>query len=356
MTIIRNNINFFCRVCLSKKIEEFKINHYGFPGKNENWKSFFCFDCGSVSDFRIKEDDISYADGSFRNIDHFNIKSDDEKVLPPIDPWSAISFKRWHHIWKSLKKSSNIFSIEEIKMLDYGGYQGFLPYAFNQKYKINSYVADLDPKGLAMAQFLGSKIIDLAKNEIDENNFDLITIVHVLEHLDKPIENISKLKNILSENGVVYAEVPNLYGLPMVNEAHKISFSEYSFVKMFRSAGFEILDYGFTRSPKESIKFDYVYSYKAENIFLICGKIVKNFSLNLPKDEIPKDIKSFKYELKLKYAELMFKRISLTLMRPSLQYFRRSILYFIYGLVDLVCLKIFKVSLISKYLKKIRKT
>jgi len=347
-----SSITYFCRVCLSKKIEEFKINHYGFPGKNENWKSFFCFDCGSVSDFRIKEDEISYADGSFRNIDHFNIKSDDKKVLPPIDPWSAISFKRWSHVWKSLERSSDIFSNKEIKMLDYGGYQGFLPYAFNQKHKINSYVADLDPKGLAMAKFLGSKTINLAESEINEDNFDLITIVHVLEHLNKPIENILKLKNILSKNGVIYAEVPNLYGLPMVNEAHKISFSEYSFVKMFKSAGFEILDYGFTKSPKESIKFDYVYNYDAENIFLVCGKIEKSIPLNLPKDSIPNNIKNFKYELKSKYSELMFKNISLTLLVPSLRYLKRSVLYFAYGLIDLITLKLFKISLISKYLPK----
>tara|TARA_X000000950_G_scaffold132263_1_gene164822 strand:- start:3129 stop:4187 length:1059 start_codon:yes stop_codon:yes gene_type:complete len=349
-----SNIIYFCRVCLSKKIEKFNINHYGFPGKNENWKSFFCFDCGSVSDFRIKEDYISYTDGSFRNIDHFNIKSDDEKVLPPIDPWSAISFKRWSHVWKRLEKSSNIFSIKEIKMLDYGGYQGFLPYAFKQKHKINSYVADLDLKGLAMAQLLGSKTINLAESEIDENNFDLITIVHVLEHLDKPIENILKLKNILSENGVIYAEVPNLYGLPMVNEAHKISFSEYSFVNMFKSAGFEILDYGFTKSPKESIKFDYVYNYNSENIYVVCGNGEKKLLLNFPKDTVPKSIEKFKYELNVKYAKLMFKNISLTLLRPSLVYLRKSILYFIYGLVELITLKIFKISLISKYFPKKR--
>ena len=347
-----SNIGYFCRVCSSEKIGEFKINHYVFPGKNENWKSFFCFDCGSVSDFRIKEKDISYVDGSFRNKDHYkrlNIKSDDEKVLPPIDPWSVISFKRWSHIWKSVKKSSNIFSNKEIKMLDYGGYQGFLPYAFNQKQKINSYVADLDPTGLGMAQFLGSKTINLGENDIDENNFDLITIVHVLEHLDKPIENILKLKSILSENGVIYAEVPNLYGLPMMNEAHKISFSEYSFVKIFKSAGFEILDYGFTKSPKESIKFDYIHHYDTENIFVVCGKIEKKLSINLPKKEIPKDIKSFKYELKFKYAKLMFKNISLTLLVPSLRYLKRSVLYFAYGLIDLITLKLFKISLISKY-------
>ena len=43
-----NNITYCCRACLSKKIEEFKINHYGFPGKNENWKSFFCFDLNNI--------------------------------------------------------------------------------------------------------------------------------------------------------------------------------------------------------------------------------------------------------------------------------------------------------------------
>ena len=48
-----------------------------------------------------------------------------------------------------------------------------------------SNVADLDLKGLKMANFLGSKTINLAERKIEENNFDLITIVHVLEHLDK---------------------------------------------------------------------------------------------------------------------------------------------------------------------------
>ena len=95
---------------------------------------------------------------------------------------------------KFLNQSTNIFSNKELKMLDYGGYNGFLPYAFNQKHKINSFVADLDQKGLNMAQFLGSKTIDLSKNEIDEKNFDLITIVHVLEHLDKPLRKLNKIK------------------------------------------------------------------------------------------------------------------------------------------------------------------
>ena len=346
------NLNFSCRVCLSKKIEEFKITHFGFLTKNENWKSFFCFDCGSVSEFKIKKDEVTYADGSYRNNkDHFNTKTDDKKVLPPIDFWSAISFKRWAHIWKVLNISTNIFINKEIKMLDYGGYNGFLPYALNQKHKVNSYVADLDQKGLNMAQFLGSKTIDLAKSEINEKDFNLITIVHVLEHLDQPKKNLLKLKHLLSDEGVIYAEVPNLYGFPLADEAHKIAFSEFSFVKMFKSAGYEILNYGFTKTPKESIKFDYYYNHNFENLFIICSK-KNNLSPNIPKNNIPNNIKNFKYELKLKYAQIMLRKISFNLLSSSLRYFRTFFLFFTYGLLDFITLKIFKISLVSKFFKK----
>ena len=105
----------------------------------------------------------------------------------------------------------------------------------------------------------------------------------------------------------------------------------------------------FTKSPKESIKFDYIYHYETENIFIVCGKLEKKLSLNIPKKEIPKNIESFKSELKYNYAKLMFKDISLTLFLPSLRYLKRSILYFTYGLIDLITLKIFKISLISKF-------
>lgn len=347
------NIDFSCRVCSSKKIEEFKIVHYGFLTKNRNWKSFFCFDCGSVSEFKVKESEITYADGAYRdNKNHFNTKFDDEKILPPIDFWSAITFKRWVHIWKVLKKSTDIFSNKEIKMLDYGGYNGFLPYALNQKHKISSFVADLDQKGLNMANFLGSKTIDLSKNKIEEKNFDLITIVHVLEHLDKPRENIEELKGLLSDEGVIYAEVPNLYGFPLADEAHKIAFTQYSLVKMFKSSGYEILDYGFTKTPKESIKFDYYYNNDFENLFIVCSRKKKSLPLELPEKKIPVTVKNFKYILNLRYSHLMLKKISFTLFRTSMRYLRTFILFFIYGLIDFITLKIFKISIVSKLFKK----
>ena len=276
----KSNTNFNCRVCVSKKIEEFKIVHFGFLTKNENWKSFFFLIVDQCLNLRLKKMKLLMQMeliGIIKTI--FNTKSDDKKILPPIDFWSAISFKRWANIWSVLNKSTDIFSKKELKMLDYGGYNGFLPYALNQKHKINSFVADLDQKGLDMAKFLGSTTINLSKDEIDEKDFDLITIVHVLEHLDKPLENLIKLKNNLSEEGILYAEVPNLYGFPLADEAHKIAFTDFSLVNLFKSAGYEILDYGFTKTPKESIKFDYYYNHESENLYIICGKKIKTLLL-----------------------------------------------------------------------------
>lgn len=347
------NLTFSCRVCLSEKIEIFRFTHFGFLTKNKYWKSYLCFDCGSVSEFKIENKKISYVDGSYRDgKNHLNIKSDDKNVLPPIDFWSAVSFKRWLHIWEALNRSTNIFSNRLVKMLDYGGYNGFLPYALGQRHELNSYVADLDVKGLNMAKFLGSKIINLSKEKITEKNFDLITIVHVLEHLDKPIDHLKKLKNNLSENGVIYAEVPNLYGFPLSDEAHNIAFTDYSLFKMFQSAGFQIIDYGFTKTPKESIKFDYYFNHDEENLFIICALKERENLKNLPKKRIPKNIKDFEYGLKLKYASLMSTSISKNLLIMSLRYMRTFALFFIYGLIDLFSLKIFRFSFISKIFKK----
>ena len=345
--------NFYCRVCFSNNIEKFKFKHYGFWTKNDNWKSFLCYDCGSVSEFKIKDNEISYQDGSYRNNkNHLNIKSDDKNILPPIDFWSAISFKRWLHIWKKLNLSTEVFLNKDVKMLDFGGYNGFLPYAFSQKCKINSFVADLDLKGLKMANFLGSKTINLAERKIEENNFDLITIVHVLEHLDKPKKHLVELKKLLSKKGVVYAEVPNLYGFPLSDEAHKIAFTKYSLVEMFSSIGYEILDYGFAKTPSESIKFDYYYNHDQENLYVIAGQKSKDSRINLPKKNVPKNINNFIYKLKLKYAKLMLINISYNLFKTFLRYLRTFILFFIYGLIDFISLKVFKTSIISKFFKK----
>ena len=42
-------------------------------------------------------------------------------------------------------------------------------------------------------------------------SYDLIIISHVLEHLEDPLETITYLSTLLSNNGFIYIEVPGIY-------------------------------------------------------------------------------------------------------------------------------------------------
>lgn len=339
-------LNHNCRVCLSNNIELFEIHHYCFSPKNSEWKSFFCFNCGAVSEFKSKNEQNIYSTSIYRDKKkYFGKRLDHNNVLPPVDPWSSVSFKRWEHVYEILKRTTSVMQKKEFKMLDYGGYNGFLPYALKQKNMINSFVADLDKRGLKMAKFLGSKTIDLHDQDIQEKKFDLITFVHVLEHLDYPRNILVKLKNNIADDGVIYAEVPNLYGMPLGDPAHNIAFTKYSLCKLFSETGFNIISCGNTSTPKESMQFGYFYSSKFEAIYVVAAlNDSKNNFIKLPSPKIPTDIKKFKYQLNISYANIMIKYISPNLFKLFLKYFKIFLLYIIYGVVELILLKFFKIS------------
>ena len=120
---------------------------------------------------------------------------------------------------------------------------------------------------------------------------------------------------------------------------------------MFQSAGYEILDYGFTKTPKEQLSL-IIITIMSQKIYLLSVEKRKNPSLNFPKNKIPNSINNFTYELKIKYANLMLKKISFTLFKSSMRYFRTFALFFIYGLIDFISLKIFRISFVSKFLRK----
>jgi 2-polyprenyl-3-methyl-5-hydroxy-6-metoxy-1,4-benzoquinol methylase len=46
-------------------------------------------------------------------------------------------------------------------------------------------------------------------NEMDQTKFDIITLWHVLEHIDNLNEKLSELKSFLKEDGIIFIAVPN---------------------------------------------------------------------------------------------------------------------------------------------------
>lgn len=76
--------------------------------------------------------------------------------------------------------------------------------------------------------------------------YDLITMVHVVEHVLDPVAGLTRAVERLAEDGRVYVEVPDLLsnrwrGLAFFHIAHVWCFAELSLRNLFSRAGLEVL-------------------------------------------------------------------------------------------------------------------
>ncbi len=301
-----NNI-YTCRVCKSRDIIEL---NFRFPRKfspyltrGENWKNYACKICNSISHFtEVDTDIVKYDDSSYRN------RNDSKLTKPPISlPWSTITFIRSRHIFRLLNSTEEGFSLykkQNLTILDYGGYNGFAAYGLNNFYNTESVIiADLDPNGLKIAASFGMNTIDLSKTslaEIRDSSIDLCTAVHVLEHLENPHKNLIEINNLLSDDGLIYIEVPNVFGCSIGDPAHLISFHKIGLDKLLNETGFVLVKSGYIRTPIEAISYNYPHSSFNENIYIIAKKSPFADRLNKSEDTnldkyIFKNTSIFKY-------------------------------------------------------------
>ena len=91
-----------------------------------------------------------------------------------------------------------------------------------------SIIADLDPNGLKIANSIGMDSFDLSEKsilDIGNNKIDICTAVHVIEHLESPKIEIRKLRSLLKKDGIIYVEVPNMFGCSLYDSAHLTNFN-----------------------------------------------------------------------------------------------------------------------------------
>jgi len=140
------------------------------------------------------------------------------------------------------------------RMLDVGASAGILLEAFQRFYQSDvmgvepgdAYRAFVKAKGLKMVTSLEEAL------EADTQRFDLVTMIHVLEHLQNPIETLRVIREeLLAENGLLLLEVPNFYAHDSYELAHLSCFTPHSVVEMVKQAGFQVthcLQHGVPRS------------------------------------------------------------------------------------------------------------
>ncbi|MBR2525773.1 class I SAM-dependent methyltransferase [bacterium] len=174
-----------CRLCDSKKIKLIKKG----VRDNQDIDVFKCQNCGL--EFLSK---TNQANEQFYENGQMHASYDVENWFK-----STLSDdKRRAELLKKYIKNKDI--------LDFGtGNGGFLLQA--QKYTKNVFGYDLDK---SLAEHYKKYNLDV-KNSMDEftQKFDVITMFHVLEHIENPEHVLEKLKNCLKPNGKVIIEIPN---------------------------------------------------------------------------------------------------------------------------------------------------
>ncbi len=131
------------------------------------------------------------------------------------------------------------------RMVDVGcGTGGFLS-AFSSTFK-DWELNGLEPNVKARSRLMEiPNVRDIYSTSVGElpGAFDLISVIHALEHIENPILFLQSLKNKLATNGIVLIQVPYFRDNPfdLIIADHCSHFTLSSLTSVIQAAGFEIV-------------------------------------------------------------------------------------------------------------------
>ena len=131
-----------------------------------------------------------------------------------------------------------------LRHLDIGSSAGMLLRAFQEGYQTDP--VGVEP-GVAYRKYAQSQGLNVYESlEALQNNheqpFQLISLAHVLEHFPDPVSYLHRLrKDLLSGDGLLLLEAPNLYAHDSFELAHMVAFSAHTLVQTLKKGGFETL-------------------------------------------------------------------------------------------------------------------
>lgn len=149
----------------------------------------------NLGDYYKSEDYISHTDSN---------KSLFDKVYQFV---KNITLKRKLHLINKCLLHQNSITRPEKNILDIGAGTGdFLKVCKNDSWNVFGIEPDIGARNIA-----SKKGINLQENlsKLENKKFEIITLWHVLEHVENLEEYISTLNNLLSKNGRLIIAVPN---------------------------------------------------------------------------------------------------------------------------------------------------
>jgi trans-aconitate methyltransferase len=128
------------------------------------------------------------------------------------------------------------------RMLDFGCGNGAMLAAFSaERPDWDLYGSDLSDKSIATLQTIpGFKELFIAPIENIRGRFDLISLIHSLEHLPQPLEMLRQLGSLLERSGRLFVQVPDAMQNPydFLVADHLMHFTGDTLRFLSRLAGF----------------------------------------------------------------------------------------------------------------------
>lgn len=233
---------------------------------------------------------------------------------------------RAHFVVAALKEFMTLD--DEKKVLDVGCAEGTLLKNLKNTFpKCEFFGLEPNPKFAAFAKGhagvnnIYSGTIEEFYSDSKSNQFDVITITHVLEHMPYPVETLILLKKLLKPEGLIYVEVPNVLdsrvkGLGHIHLAHLISFYPKTFHSCMQRAGFNVLNFCLEGLPAlcPSIAIIATPSEKVEDLLSLSIEEIKQYQETYQKQVFNAQKinhkKSFSQRLRNKLSALKSKLIS----------------------------------------------
>jgi len=131
---------------------------------------------------------------------------------------------------------------------------------------------------------------DLIYAKYKNNYFDVITLNHVLEHINNPNEILKEIKRILNTKGDLIIGVPNkrclaylIFGKNWCQldvPRHLFTYSDKILIKLLRKRGFKIVKLRYNSRPSQFVGSFY-YTFKIKNPNKYLTRILELFFLPL---------------------------------------------------------------------------
>jgi 2-polyprenyl-3-methyl-5-hydroxy-6-metoxy-1,4-benzoquinol methylase len=234
--------NIICQICGRAALEEFpQFAHL--PRVTSDCKPFpaggrlaIC-ECGAIQ----KPIDAHWQKEADSIYEHYEIYFQSGGVEQPVfDPLTGSPRGRSAVILERFAASYPIAA--EGKVLDVGCGNGAMLSSF-AKFRDGwqLYGHDLSELNLAaLSRIPGFKHLYTNPVEALPNGFDIITMLHSLEHFDRPVEALSALRSKLVDGGHLLIEVPDIEVTPfdMLVADHVSHFTRYDMARLLTRAGF----------------------------------------------------------------------------------------------------------------------